>query len=113
MLRRAVELDDKAAAWHLALGHALRDAGELPQAAECLQRAIGLDAENILAQQTLRDTLTDLEQFEGATVAARAVVSLRGNADDCRTLAQLLERQGQQEEADLIHEQGRQRAGER
>jgi tetratricopeptide (TPR) repeat protein len=104
-LRRAVELDDKTAAWHLALGRALREAAELPEAAKCLRRGVELDPQDVMGQEMLRDTLTDLGQTDEATEAARAVVSLRGDPDDYRALARLLEMQGKQDEAESIRQQ--------
>jgi tetratricopeptide (TPR) repeat protein len=109
-LRRAIDLDDKTAAWHLALGRALRDAGQLPEAAKCLRRGIELDHQHVMGQEMLRDTLSDLGQTDEATEAARAVVSLRGDPDDYRALARLLEMQGKQDEAESIRKQKRQEA---
>jgi tetratricopeptide (TPR) repeat protein len=107
-LRRAVELEDKTAAWHLALGRALRDTGELSEAVQCFRRAIELERRHVMGQEMLRDTLTDLGQTAEATEAARAVVSLRGDPDDYRALARLLEMQGKRDEAESIREQMRQ-----
>jgi tetratricopeptide (TPR) repeat protein len=112
-LRRAVELDDKTAAWHLALGRALRDTGQLLEAVTCFRRTIELDHENVMGQEMLRDTLTDQEQTDGAIKAARAVVALRGEPDDYRALARLLEEQGKRDEAESLRKQASKEADRR
>jgi len=112
-LRRAIELDDRYADAHLALGKVFLDSGRLTEAADCLRRAIELDHKDVMAQAMLRDALTDLGQTEGAIEAARAVVALRGDADDYQALARLLDMQGKQDEAESIRKQGQQKADRR
>ncbi|MDX2131356.1 MAG: protein kinase [Planctomycetota bacterium] len=74
--RAAVALRPQAAAAHVNLGNALSTQNRVPEAIECMQRALSLDAHNHVAQFNIAIWLLQEERYDECAAHARQATSL-------------------------------------
>lgn len=87
---------------HLALGHALWDAGDLRGARDAYQKAVRLAPDAAETHGAVAWAQFSLAEFAPAAQAARRSNELLENADACALLGRIAERDGRLDEADRL-----------